>query len=115
MDTLRTKCHDLYQHCDDLQVDLRMFVLGWLIPLLGNIVPLRLMHLVINVYLDKQWEGVLGIVVGLLLYLREAVLEMEEDMLVMEALSVQGLLRMGDRLDWQEIILSSRNVKVALL
>lgn len=52
VNTLRVKCHDLYRHIVELHgIDLRIFVIGWLIPMLGNIVPLELMHLIINNYL----------------------------------------------------------------
>ena len=47
-----------------------MFVVGWLLAMLGNIIPLKYMHLIVNNFLEKGWEGVLKIIITLLLYLR---------------------------------------------
>lgn len=59
--------------------------------MLGNIVPLNLMHLVINNFLEKGWEGIMKIVVAMLLYLRLEILAMDDETILMESLSVQIL------------------------
>ena len=88
---------------------------GWLIPTLGNIVPLRLMHLVLNTYLEQGWPGLTRIVIAMLLYLRQTLLDLDDQTLIMEMLSVQALTHNNNnnhKIPWEEIILSSRNVKV---
>jgi len=59
--------------------------------MLGNIIPLANMHMVLNIFIEKGWEGVLKIIISMLLYLRPVLLTVHDETELMELLSVQGL------------------------
>jgi hypothetical protein len=48
--------------------------MGWLIPLMGNIIPLQNMHLVINTFIEKGWLGIIKIIMAMLLYLKNKIM-----------------------------------------
>lgn len=47
--------------------------------MLGNIVPLPYMHMVVNSFIEKGWEGLLKIIIALLLYLRPIILHTHDE------------------------------------
>jgi hypothetical protein len=59
---------------------------------------------------EKGWEGVLKILVGLLLYLRPTVLGLYDETELMEIFSVHCLVNRS--LPWEEIVMSASNVKI---
>ena len=60
-----------------MDVDLNMFIIGWLIPLFSNLVSQESMHLVIDCFLIRGWEFTYAFCLTLLIYLRTELLEME--------------------------------------
>lgn len=90
-------------------INLNMFMLGWILPMMGNIIPIDHMHMVMNSFLERRWEGLLRIILTLLLYLRPTLMGLHDETELMEVLSVQGLKKRP--LPWEEIILSSHNLR----
>lgn len=86
-------------------------MIGWILPMLGNIVPLPQMHMVVNAFVERNWEGMLKIIISLLLYLRPLILQVHGETELMEIISIQGLK--SRTLPWEEIIMSSQNVKLS--
>lgn len=62
--------------------------------MLGNVVPLEYMHLVINNFIEKRWNGLLNIILTLLIYMKEDLMELEDELEVMEKLSINSLKKM---------------------
>lgn len=94
----------------DKGVNLQIFIVGWLLAMLGNLIPLEQMHLVVNHFIEKRWSGLLNIVLTFLIFLKEELMELEEESELMERLSIHNLKRTV--VDWEELILSSNNVNV---
>jgi hypothetical protein len=88
---------------------LEAFIAGWLIPLMGNIIPISFMHLVINIFVEKGWEGVMRVILAMLLYLRGEIVERREESELMNLLSTISLRNAGIR--WEEVIKSSFNIR----
>lgn len=81
--------------------------------MMGNLIPLQYMHMVVNCFIERSWEGILKIITAFLLYLRPTILQLHDETELMELLSIQGLKNRV--IPWEEIIMSSYNVKVANL
>ncbi len=77
---LKSRCYDLFAHIvERFEINLTQFVIGWLIPLMGNVVPLKHMHLVINAFVEKGWAGVIKIILALFLYLKNEILQVRDE------------------------------------
>jgi hypothetical protein len=115
---LKYRCSDLHRHLvpelltqiEKYSVDIGIFIIGWVLPLLGNIIPLSHMHMVLNIFIEKGWEGLLKIILSLLLNLRSSILGLHDETKLMELLSIQGLKRRS--IPWEEVIVSSSNIKM---
>lgn len=81
--------------------------------MMGNLIPLQYMHMVVNCFIERSWEGILKIITAFLLYLRPIILQLHDETELMELLSIQGLKNRA--IPWEEVIMSSYNVKVASL
>lgn len=46
---------------------------------MGNVVPLKHMHLVINAFVEKGWAGVIKIILALFLYLKNEILQVRDE------------------------------------
>lgn len=60
-------------------VDLGMFGIGWILPMLGNIVPLTTIHMVVNIFIERGWEGFLKILISMLLYMKPLILQTHDE------------------------------------
>lgn len=78
--------------------------------MLGNMIPLHCMHLVINHFIEKSWNGLLNIILTLFIYLKPQLLSLDDELEIMEKLSVHSIK--GEKIDWEEIIISSSNVSI---
>jgi hypothetical protein len=75
-----------------------MFVVGWLLAMLGNMVPLACMHLVINHFIEKGWQGLLNIILTMFIYLKPDLMELQDEVEIMERLSVHSIK--STQIDW---------------
>lgn len=73
-------------------------MIGWIVSLLGNVVPLSQMHLVLTIYMKQGWFGIIKIIVTLFLYLQDKILKAEEETEIMEMLSTHNLRK--ERIKW---------------
>ena len=63
---------------EKFEIDVSQFVIGWLIPLLGNVVPLKHMHLVINAFVERGWTAVIKIILAMFLYFKNVILQVRD-------------------------------------
>lgn len=52
-----------------------MFILGWYLSMLGTFVPLEAMHFVINKFIEKQFGGLMKVIVTYFIYIKEILME----------------------------------------
>ena len=81
-----------------------------MLAMLGNMIPLHCMHLVINHFIEKSWNGLLNIILTLFIYLKPQLLSLDDELEIMEKLSVHSIK--AEKIDWEEIIISSSNVSI---
>ena len=72
-------------------VNLQIFVVGWILAMLGNLIPLKYMHLVVNSFIEKKWNGLLSILLTFFIYLKSELMELGDEIEIMERLSMNGL------------------------
>ena len=72
-------------------VNLQIFVVGWILAMLGNLIPLKHMHLVVNSFIEKKWNGLLNILLTFFIYLKSELMELGDEIEIMERLSMNGL------------------------
>lgn len=49
-------------------------MVGWVVSMLGSIVPLENMHLVITMFMKQGWSGLIKVILTFLIYLQDKIL-----------------------------------------
>lgn len=75
----------------------------------GNFIPIESMHLVIDKFIRKQFTGLNEIIITLLIYLKDRLLGLRENNLMM-AFSNQQITLTATTIDWSELIGRSNNL-----
>lgn len=78
--------------------------------MLGTLIPLQNMHLVVNNFIEKRWNGLLSILLTFLIFLKPELMQLNDEIELMERLSINGIK--STTVNWEEIILTSNNVNV---
>ena len=75
----------------------------------GNFIPIESMHLVIDKFIRKQFTGLNEIIIALLIYLKNSLLNLGENNLMM-AFSNQQITLTANNIDWSDLIARSNNL-----
>ena len=75
---IKLKINDLYVTLHSLEVDIDPIMIGWLLSLMMNVIPLEHAHLMVDLFIEWSYRGIYRVIICYLVNLKED-LELRQD------------------------------------
>lgn len=99
---------DLAEVFSELEVDLNVVCLPWVLSLLSCVVPLDHLHLVYEGFIRERWQFVYRVVLSIFLYHKPTLMRLQDHGDVLALLSATNDKRTS--YDWEDIILFANSL-----